>query len=201
MSTQIRRRTVYLATVAAMIAMVGGWALAVTTTTAGPAQNTNITTSAPAGFTVASVGSTQAVLVSSTIAAYTGAGTQTVGTAGLSGSTITIATCAAGPCVANYHAVNGNAVTTGDYAEQIVLSVTQPATGGTASGFDAQLEVTINAVTLEFGNTYFSTGVSSAGTAQTVNVYVFVDLGVTSAPVVNTISIQLNACLSASNCP
>ena len=43
----MERRTVYVATIVAMLAMVGGWALATTTTTAELTENSNITTSRP----------------------------------------------------------------------------------------------------------------------------------------------------------
>ena len=203
MGTRMRRRSVYIATIVAMLAMVGGWALATTTTTSGPAQSSNITTSQPAGFSVATVGSSHLVVMTSTMAAYNSAGTQSAATGGLAGTPRVLAVCAAGPCNENHNAVNGNAATAGDYAEQLVLVVTQPATGGAASGFDVQVELSINIATLEFGDAYFSTGVSSAATTQTVNVYLFIDLGVGGilAPLVNTISVQFNSCLTAASCP
>ncbi|MCI4317073.1 MAG: hypothetical protein L3J96_00910 [Thermoplasmata archaeon] len=203
MGVRMRRRTVYVATIVAMLAMVGGWALATTTTTAGPAENSNITTSQPAGFTVATVGSSQVVTLSGTMATYSSAGTQAAGTGGLAGTPHALAVCAAGPCTENHDAVNGNAATAGDYAEQLVISVIQPATGGVASGFDVQVEITMNVNVLEFGVGYFSSGVSSAVTAQTVEVYLFIDLGLGGilAPVINTISVQFNSCLTTAACP
>lgn len=196
-----RRRAVWIATAAAMVALLGGWALAVSTTSTGPAQSSNITVTTPNGFTTASVGSTQVILLSSTVAAYPAAGTQAATTAALSGSTLTLTACATGPCTQNLVAVDGNTVTAGDYALQMVVDVTQPATGGTAAGFDVQAEVTINGGTLEFGNAYLSTGVSTAVTSQTVDVLLFVDLGTTTAPTLSSASIQFNSCLSASSCP
>src|ERR1700720_2481751 len=103
MTTKIRRRTVYVATIASMVAMVGGWALAVSTTSTGPSQNTNVTVTAPGGFTTASLTSTQAVAVSGAIAAYSSAGTQALGTSGLSGTTVVLAVCAVGPCTENHN--------------------------------------------------------------------------------------------------
>jgi hypothetical protein len=201
MQGRLRRRTVYLATVAAMIAMVGGWALAVSTTNTGPAEGTNVTVTAPGGFTTASVLSTQVVAVSSLIAAYTSAGTQNPSTSGASGTTLVLATCASGPCTENHQTVNGNALVAGDYAQQVLVQVTQPATGGAASGFDFQVEESINSGTLVFGYAYFSTGVSSAGSAQMINVYVFFDLGTSTAPTVGSISVSFNNCQTASTCP
>lgn len=201
MGTKMRRRTVYVATIVATLAMVGGWVLAASTTTVLPSQTSNVTSGAPSGFTAASVQSTQVVVESSTIVGYANGGTQLVGTSALGGTTTALAVCAAGPCTGNYNSVNGNAPTAGEYAVQMVLAVTQPATGGAATGFDVQVEANINANVLVFGYVYFSTGVSSAVSAQTVNVYVFVDLGVGVAPTVNSISIQMNGCLSATTCP
>lgn len=201
MAMRMRRRTAYLVTVAAMVAMVGGWALAASSVTSGPSQVTNVTTTTPTGFTTASLSSAQVVMVSSTIAGYLGAGTQSASTSALAGTTLVLGVCATGPCVENHNAVNGNAATAGNYAEQLVVAVTQPASTGSATGFDIQVELNINSNTLVFGYAYFSTGVSTAATSQTVDVYLFVDLGVTAAPLVNSISVQFNGCLSASACP
>jgi hypothetical protein len=201
MGTGLRRRTVYLVTAAAMIAMLGGWTLAVSTTSTGPTQNTNITVTSPGGFTTASVVSTHAVVVSPAIAAYTNAGTQSATTAGLAGTPLALAVCASGPCFENHLAVNGPAVTAGDYALQIEVAVIQPASSGASAGLDFQVESIINGGTLVFSDSYLATGVSSAGTAQTVNVYIFMDLGTQTAPAVNSISIQFNSCLTATACP
>lgn len=190
-----------VATGAAMLALVGGWTLAVSTTTVGPSQNSNITVTAPNGFTTATVASTQVLVVTPAVAAYTNAGTQSVATAALSGSTLALAVCASGPCYENHLSVNGYPVTSGDYALQVVLAVTQPATGGTDTGFDLQVEVSINSNTLVFGDGYFATAVSSASSAQVVNVLVFVDLGTTTSPTLSSVSIQFNSCLTDVSCP
>ena len=204
MGLKMRRRTVYVATIVAMLAMVGGWALATTTSTSGPAQDTNITTSQPAGFSTATVTSSQIVTVTNAIVAYSGAGTQAPGTAGLAGTPTALGICNPGPCTQNFNSVNnGNTVTAGDYSEQLEISVTQPATGGADSAFDMQVKITLHTGSLVFGNAYIETAVSTAGSAVTVNVYVFVDLGVNgiSAPQIDSISVQFNGCLSATSCP
>ena len=201
MGLRMRRRTVYVATIVAMLAMVGGWALATTTTTVMSSPGSaNITTSQPTGFTTATVASDQVVVVTSAVAAYAGAGTQSAGTSGLAGQTTALTTCPSAPCYQSFSAVNGNALASGDYAEQLEISVTQPS--ATATGFDLQIEVNINSNTHVFGNAYFSTGTSGT-TSQTVTVYLFVDLGVSgiNAPTVSSISVQFNGCNSASSCP
>jgi hypothetical protein len=201
MGTGLRRRTVYLVTAAAMVALLGGWTLAVSTTSTGPAENTNITVSTPGGFTTASVLSSHVVAVSPAIAGYTAAGTQSPTTSGLSGTPLALALCAAGPCYENHLTVNGPAAVAGDYAMQLEIAVVQPGSAGASSGFDFQVEATINTNTLVFADVYLATGVSSSVGAQTVNVYVFMDLGTATAPTVFATSIQFNSCLTATACP
>ena len=198
---KLQRRTVYLVTAAAMFALLGGWALAVSTTSVGPSQSTNITVTTPSGFTTAAVLSSSAIAVSPAVAAYSDAGTQSAATAALAGTPLALTACASGPCAQDLLAVNGNPVTSGDYALQLEVAVTQPASSGASAGFDFQVEATINGATLVFGSGYLATGVSSASSAQTVDVYFFLDLGVTSAPTVNAISVQFNNCQTASACP
>lgn len=204
MGLRMRRRTVYVATIVAMLAMVGGWALATTTTTVmSQPGSANITTSQPTGFSTATVGSDQVVVVTSAIAAYSSAGTQSAGTVGLAGQTIALNACSAGTCTQSFLSVNGNAATAGDYAEQLVIAVTQPASTGTSTGFDIQIEVSINSNSLVFGDAYFATGVAGATSSQTVNVYLFIDLGVNgiNAPTISSISVQFNGCNSNTSCP
>lgn len=196
----LRRRTVYLVTLAGLVALIGGWTLAVSSTTTGPSQSTNITVTAPSGFTAAQIQSSSAIAVSGAIAAYANAGTQSPTTAALAGTPTALASCATGPCYANYLAVNGATVTAGDYALQLEIQVSQPASTGSSAGFDLQVEATINSGALVFGSGYFATG-TATGTAQTVDVYLFLDLGVTTAPTISEISVQFNNCQSATACP
>ncbi|MCI4318374.1 MAG: hypothetical protein L3J96_07530, partial [Thermoplasmata archaeon] len=111
--------------------------------------------------------SSVAVAVSPAIAAYTNAGTQSANTAGLSGTPLALAVCAAGPCFENHLAVNGAAITAGNYALQLEVAVIQPASTGASSGFDFQVEATINGATLLFADAYLATGLSTTGTPQT----------------------------------
>ncbi len=203
--SEIRRkhRTIYVVTAALMVAMVGGYALAATSvTTLTPGQSSNVTnTPAPGGFTnIGAILSEQLVVLSAAMTGSATAGTQ-IGTVGLDGTPTALAVCAAAPCAAqSFKTASPATETTGDYGEQFVIDVTQPATGGTSLGFDFSITVvTTTATTVVQG--YLATGVSTAGTAQTVPVFVFVDLTTTTAPVVNSLSVVFNQCATATACP
>ena len=196
-------RSIYLVTAALMVAMIGGYALAATTlTTLSPGQSSNVTsTPAPGGFAnIGAISSEQLVVLSAAMTGVATAGTQ-VGTIGLDGTPTALALCAANPCAAqNFRTANPATETTGDYGEQIVISVTQPATGGTSLGFDFSVTVMASTGTTVVQG-YLATGVSSAGTAVTVPVFLFVDLTTTTAPVINSLSVVFNQCSSATACP
>jgi len=198
-----RHRTIYLVTAALMLAMIGGYALAATTvTTLAPGQSSNVTsTPTPGGFTtVGTITSEQLVVLTAAMTGSATAGTQ-VGTLGLDGTPTALAVCAAAPCaVQGFKMANPATETTGDYGEQIVVSVTQPATGGASTGFDFSITVVASTGTV-VGQGYLATGVSTAATAQTVPVFLFVDLTTTTAPVINSLSVVFNQCASATSCP
>jgi len=197
-------RTIYIVTAALMVAMIGGYALAATTvTTLNPQQSSNVTnTPAPGGFTgIGSVGSEQLVILSAGMVAAVTAGTQTSGSVGLSGVPTALAVCAASPCTAqSFRDASQGAQTTGDYGEQIVVNVIQPATGGTSLGFDFSLTIAASTGAV-VAQGYLATGVSTAGTSETIPVFIFVDLGTTTAPVINSLTVVFNQCSSATTCP
>ena len=196
-------RTIYLVTAALMVAMVGGYALAATTlTTLSPGQSSNVTsTPAPGGFTnIGTISSEQLVVLSGNMVAVSTAGTQ-IGTVGLDGTPAALAVCAANPCTAqNFRPVTPASETVGDYGEQIVISVIQPATGGTSMGFDFSMTIVATTGTI-VAQGYLATGVSTSATSVTVPVFVFVDLTTTNAPVINSLSVVFNQCSSATACP
>jgi hypothetical protein len=196
-------RTIYLVTAALMVAMVGGYALAATTlTTLSPGQSSNVTsTPAPGGFTnIGSVSSEQLVVLSTNMVAVSTAGTQ-IGTVGLDGTPAALAVCGSNPCAAqNFRPVTPASETVGDYGEQIVVSVIQPATGGTSMGFDFSVTIVASTGTT-VAQGYLATGVSTSATSVTVPVFVFVDLTTTTAPVINSLSVVFNQCSSATACP
>ncbi|HKN06181.1 MAG TPA: hypothetical protein VJ021_01060 [Thermoplasmata archaeon] len=196
-------RTIYLVTAALMVAMIGGYALAATTvTTLSPGQSSNVTnTPTPGGFAnIGSIASEQLVVLSAGMTGAATAGTQ-VGTVGLQGNPTALAVCNPAPCaVQNFRTANPATETTGNYGEQFVINVIQPATGGTSLGFDFSVTIVASTGTVVVQG-YLATGVSSASSAETIPVYLYVDLGTTTAPVINSLSVVFNQCASATACP
>lgn len=209
MARKQRQRTVYLVTAAAMLAMIGGYALAATTvTTMNPQQASDITqTPSPTGFAgIATVTSEQLVVLTGGMAGAAGAGTETAGAVGLAGTPSALATCATPPCAAgNFITAVPATETTGDFGEQIVLSVTQPAGAATNSvGFDMAITLSITiGVTTSSVNAlaYLATGSTGGATTSTIPVFLFVDLGTVSAPSINSVSVVFNQCSSGTTCP
>lgn len=209
MATKRKQRLVYVVTAAAMIAMIGGYALAATSiTTLSPQQATNVTQSpSPGAFSnVATVLSEQLVVLTNGMSTATAAGTESAGAVGLSGTTAALAACALAPCAAsNFITASPATEVTGDYGEQIVLTVTQPATPATNSvGFDMAftLSITVGVTTSSVtALAYLATGTTGVATTSSVPVFVFIDLGTTSAPVINSVSVIFNQCASATACP
>ena len=192
-----------------MLAMIGGYALAATTvTTLNPQQASNVTqTPSPTGFAgIATITSEQLVVLSAGMSGAAGAGTETAGAVGLSGTPTGLATCAVGPCPAgNFITALPATETTGDFGEQIVLSVTQPSGAAANSvGFDlaVTLSITVGVSTSSVNAlAYLATGSTGVGTTSTVPVFVFVDLGTASAPIINSVSVVFNQCSAATSCP
>jgi hypothetical protein len=206
MANRMQRRTVYAATLVALLALAGGWAFAAGTIhSGGPAQNSKITVTAPNGFTAAYVQSTQLIQVSSALLNSTApAGTQPVGSNGLNSSSQTNAllpSCAGTSCLENYSAVDStHAMIAGDTALQLALRVNQSVT---ASGFDIQVEILMGSGFYNFGSGYFN---SNTGTTF-VWVFLYVDLGVNpittplTGDIVSDIVVTFNSCSSATTCP
>lgn len=205
-------RTVYLVTAALMVALIGGYALAVTSLTTGPGQTSNVTTSPTSPFSTASITSEQLVVMTTTIVGLGTAGGQTAGTVGLSGTPNTLGGCAAAPCtpVNLRPAVSPVTATAGDYAEQILLSVTQPLAAATPgpSAFDFSITIVfeLNGVapsTTYSYQGYLGTGFTTATASETIPVYLFLDLGTTTPVVIvtNGISAVFNTCSSTTSCP
>lgn len=196
-------RTIYIVTAALMAAMIGGYALAATTvTTLSPGQSSNVTnTPTPGGFAnIGSIASEQLVVLTAGMTGSVTAGAQ-VGAVGLQGTPAALAVCAGSPCaVQNFRTANPATETTGDYGEQFVITVTQPATGGTSLGFDFSVTIVASTGTVVVQG-YLATGVSSNVAAQSVPVYLYVDLATTTAPVINSLSVVFNQCSSAAACP
>jgi hypothetical protein len=206
-------RTIYIVTAALMVALIGGYALAVTSLSTGPTQTSNVTTSPTSPFATATVSSEQLVVMTSTMEALATAGTQTAGAVGLSGTPLTLTTCGAAPCaVVNYRpAAVPTAVTpaAGNYGEQIVLSVTEPTTASaTASAFDFSITITFEPNGVAPSTTYsyqgyLGTGSTAAAGSVTIPVYLFLDLGTTTPVTImnNGISAVFNTCSTTTSCP
>jgi|GEM_PF-1050178 len=209
MSMRSRQRIVYLATAATMIAMVGGYALAATSvTTLSPQQSSNVTQSpAPSSFSgTAAITSEQLVQLTSAMATSTSGGVQLSGATGLDGTPHALSTCATAPCaLANFITASPATETVGDFGEQIVLTVTQPAGAAANSiGFDMAISIsmTVGVTTSTVsGLVYLATGSTGAGTTSTITTFLFVDLGTTSAPAINSVNVVFNQCSTATACP
>jgi hypothetical protein len=209
MANRQKQRVVYLLTAAAMLAMVGGYALAATTvTTLSPQQSSNVTQSpSPGGFTgIATVTSEQLVVLTSGMTGATPGGVETSGAVGLSGAPQSLATCSTAPCAAvNFITALPATEVSGDYGEQLVLSVTQPSgAAANAVGFDiaVTVSITVGASTSSVNAlSYLATGTTGTGSTSTIPVFVFVDLGTTTAPVINSVGVVFNQCSSATACP
>ena len=201
--TPEKYRTIYLVTAALMVAMVGGYALADDDRDdpepgsilerdqhAHPGRVANI----------GSIVSEQLVVLTAGMTGSITAGSQ-VGAVGLQGNPTTLAVCGAAPCaVQNFKTANPGTETTGNYGEQIVINVIQPATGGTSLGFDFSVTIVASTGTVVVQG-YLATGVSTFTSAETIPVYLYVDLGTTTAPVINSLSVVFNQCASATACP
>lgn len=209
MATKNRQRTLYLITAAAMAALIGGYALAATSiTTISPQQSSNITQSpSPGDFSgIATVSSEQLVILSNGMSTSATAGTETAGAVGLDGTPTALAVCATNPCaLQNFITAVPATASTGNFSEQIVLSVTQPAGAATnALGFDMEITVSVTVgVTTANVNAlaYLSTNANGGGSATTVSAFIFVDLGTAIPPTVNSVSVVFNQCATATACP
>ena len=194
-----RQRTVYLVTIVAMFAMIGGYALAATTvTTLAPPQSSNVTSGGTLGgfSTIATVTSEQLVVVSGAMSAAAAAGVQG-GSVGLSGSTSQLAICALAPCASQSFKAATPAATTGDYGEQITLNVFQSA-ANTGIGFDMALTVVTTAGTVV---AFAYIQVPTSALTETIPVFLFVDIGTAIAPIVNSVSVVFNQCSAGTTCP
>jgi hypothetical protein len=200
-------RTIYIVTAALMVALIGGYALAATSVTTGPTQTSNVTTSPTSGFSGGTVSSEQLVVLTAGMTGSTVAGNQTTGAVGLSGTTYRLAICTGTPCAAqNFRPLTPATETTGNWGEQIVLSVSEPATPAAAFGFDFSFTLGISisgaATTYLVFQGYLATGSNAA--APTIPVFLFMDLGASAATTtmsIVTISVVFNTCSTTTTCP
>src|SRR5208282_3479356 len=137
MSSRRAQRTVYLVTAAIVAAMVGGYALAATSTTAltNPQGSTQGTTTP--GALIAGYSWTNSELV-----VILAAGDATLGTSNgagnaLGGSQLALTGCTTATCSQNNQPALGPGEAVGDYAEEIILTVAQ-GVAAPAHGVEAQ---------------------------------------------------------------
>ncbi|MGA7923132.1 MAG: hypothetical protein WCA77_04075, partial [Thermoplasmata archaeon] len=180
-----RQRTIYAVTLAAMIAMIGGYALAATSvTTLAPQQSSGVTQSpSPGGFTgIVTVHSESLVILSAGMTGSATGGTQTAGAVGLSGTTTQLAACT-GACVEqNFRSASPTTEVTGDFGEQLVLNAFQ-STANSAIGFDMSIAVSITVgSTTSTVTSFMYLEMPTSGTTETIPVYLFVDLETSTAP-------------------
>jgi hypothetical protein len=98
----------------------------------------------------------------------------------------------------------GAALTVGDSALQVMLTVTQPTT--TAVGFDVQVEIvfaTAGPSIYAFGTGYFDSNTATGAHPAFFAVGLYVDLGVSAIlmPSVSDIVVTMNNCQTATTCP
>jgi hypothetical protein len=208
MRAQLQRKTVYVATFVAILAIAGTYAFAAGTTyVTGPAQNSSTVVTSPNGFTAATVQSFGSGVVDAPIAGSASAGQQESGTNGLGGAaySTSVLTCGAASCNYDLAAIPtnpGTGLTVGDQDEQVVLIVNDATP---TQGFDLQIEVALSTGELMFGNGYFETApIPASLTAGTVQVFLYLDLGFnpySSDTTVSNVALVFNACQTATACP
>ena len=117
---------------------------------------------------------------------------------GLQGTTVVLAACARA-CTDNYRPASSAPLAARHYAERVIFTVTQPAHTGTATGFDVDVGVHLSTGWV-FEAGYFSTGLGSRGTAATITLRLFLDLGA-ALPTVGSVQVTVNSCNSPAACP
>lgn len=128
------------------------------------------------------------------------AGAQSISPLGVSGRTSALPACGRSPCTDNYRGAGTARLKPGDWGVEVHLTVLQPpAATGKATGFVVQVAVETTA-----GWTaviaYLSTGTNPSTAAQTINLNLFADLGVTAKPTVLATDIVVSACAQAASC-
>ena len=190
-----------------MVALIGGYALAATTLTTGPTQSSTVTTSPTSGFSQGTVSSEQLVVLTTAMAGVGTAGTQ-IGTVGLAGTPTALTACTLAPCAAqNFRPVAPATPAVGDWAEQIVLSVTQPTTASaTAGAFDFSVTIIyelngVTPTTTVVFQGYLGTGSTTAAGSEIIPVFLFMDLGTTTVLTITSLSLVFNTCSATTACP
>jgi len=185
-----------------LLLLLSGGASAKTSVTAfGPAHLATSLVKPPGVVPNVKVLSTALVHVTLTFpGATTRAGTQVPGTVGLSGTTAVLAACPASTCTDPYRGSGAARLRTNDYAEVLHLQVTQPSATGSRTGFDAELAVHLSTGWVVLRG-YVSTGTHPTGAATTIDLDLYLDLGVRTPPTVLAVEVSLQGCASSTRCP
>jgi len=186
--------------------MVGGYALAATATqplthSQGSSQGTTAPGSLIAGYTWTNA--ELVVLLENTdpmLGTSTGVGNS------LGGSQLALTGCATATCSQNNEPALGPTEAVGDYAEEIILTVTQ-GVAAPANGVEAQFVVTCTGCSTPtlVANAFTNAGVSTAVGGSVITVEFFIDSGISASsptePVVTEVSIVMDNCVGLTTCP
>ena len=207
---KVRRRTVYVATIAAMLAMAGGFALAASSSLTVPSPSQGAGTGTPAAFSDATIGSLSIITTDPVGGTNPPSplGTQAAGapTATLAGTMTAQTACGVKTCTSYWApAKETTTAATGDYAVELNISATQPATSSSARGFDMQISIDLSSGTTVTADIYVDTGQNSSATySATLYLNIYIDTGVlnsAAAPTISSYAVTANVCSSATSCP
>ena len=201
---KVRRRTVYVATIAAMLAMAGGFALAASSSLTVPSPSQGAGTGTPTAFSDATIGSLSII---TTDPGGPSLGTQAAGapTATLAGTMTAQTACAVKSCTTNWApAQETTTAKSGDYAVELNISTTQPASS--PAGFDMQISIDLSSGTTVTADIYVDQGATGSTTGVTAILYlnIYIDTGVANsgtAPTISSYAVTANACGTATSCP
>ncbi len=187
MGERLRRRTIYLATVAAMIAMTGGFVMATTITT--------LTSPPPQGGSYAATGAPPAGVSTSAILILQASATSPVSTSSAGVPAILTATTAT---TTDFYYLNAVA-NVGDFLQKINLTITAGSPAPTAN-LEYQVQVFINGVTASPITLWVETSATFAAPGVQI-VSVVYDLGAGSSPVtITAVSDLVTQCTSVGSC-
>jgi hypothetical protein len=197
----IRGAVVVLALVSPVL-LIAQDSLAATSVTVGPSSPMHVQVFGPPaavpGLTFNSVTLNRITIA---VAGAAAAGRQGVPVVGAVGTTLTIPACKVGPCTHDFRGAGTVRLLAGDWAEMASFTLVQPsAKTGVASGFFIELAIQ-TAAGWSFTRAYFSSGTTPSRLAQTINLHVWIDLGVALKPTVLTADVVFDHCGTAGRCP
>ena len=206
MSSRRAQRTVYLVTAAIVAAMIGGYALAATSTTplSNPQGSTQGTTTP--GSLIAGYSWTNSELVVIVANGDTSLGTSTGAGNSLGGNQLALIGCATATCSQDNQPALGPIEVVGDYAEEIILTVAQ-GVAAPANGVEMQFVVTCTACSTPtlVANAFTNAGISTNAGGSVITVQFLISTGIsassTTTPVITEVSIVMDNCVGLTTCP